>query len=312
MQEDKCICGTTLTEVEKEHLRELYKFLPPLGYDCLYLNFTDMAKRWGKEYDRNRIDVYIENAVSDLVSAGKMDDEIVNIDKQMEQDRQYENLVIQRRKAEQEIENLNRNRDACRDELNKAKLLVNKLQKEITKLSSSVETNKIIDRKIEIMEEVKKYFQDILQEKSEVYSKKLETTIQDLLDKMMEAKRNVTVGTDFSLKVADSFDDESKSEGQFATVSFAYIGGIFKLLSEETILKNKEYPLVLDAPFSKLGEGPRQKVIDTIPNYAPQIILLSKDNLQDSFAPEQIGKVYTIESNSEQNIAEIKEGFLWK
>ena len=67
--------------------------------------------------------------MSDLVSAGKMDDEIVNIDKQMEQDRQYENLVIQRRKAEQEIENLNRNRDACRDELNKAKLLVNKLQK---------------------------------------------------------------------------------------------------------------------------------------------------------------------------------------
>ena len=190
--------------------------------------------------------------------------------------------------------------------------MVNKLQKEITKLSSSVETNKIIDRKIEIMEEVKKYFQDIFQEKSEVYSKKLETTIQGLLDKMMEAKRNVTVGTDFSLKVADSFDDESKSEGQFATVSFAYIGGIFKLLSEETILKNKEYPLVLDAPFSKLGEGPRQKVIDTIPNYAPQIILLSKDNLQDSFAPEQIGKVYTIESNSEQNIAEIKEGFLWK
>ena len=312
LQEDKCICGTTLTEVEKEHLRELYKFLPPLGYDSLYLNFTDMAKRWGKEYDRNKIDVYIENAVSDLVSASKMDDEIVNIDKQMEQDRQYENLVIQRRKAEQEIESLNRNRDACRDELKKAKLLVNKLQKEITKLSSSVETNKIIDRKIEIMEEVKKYFQDILQEKSEVYSKKLETTIQDLLDKMMEAKRNVTVGTDFSLKVADSFDDESKSEGQFATVSFAYIGGIFKLLSEETILKNKEYPLVLDAPFSKLGKGPRQKVIDTIPNYAPQIILLSKDNLQDSFAPEQIGKVYTIESNSEQNIAEIKEGFLWK
>ena len=142
LQEDKCICGTTLTEVEKEHLRELYKFLPPLGYDSLYLNFTDMAKRWGKEYDRNKIDVYIENAVSDLVSASKMDDEIVNIDKQMEQDRQYENLVIQRRKAEQEIESLNLNRDACRYELNKAKLLVNKLQKEITKLSSSVETNK--------------------------------------------------------------------------------------------------------------------------------------------------------------------------
>ena len=129
---------------------------------------------------------------------------------------------------------------------------------------------------------------------------------------MLEAKRNVTVGTDFSLKVSDSFDDESKSEGQFATVSFAYIGGIFKLLREEEILSNKEYPLVLDAPFSKLGEEPRQKVIDTIPEYAPQIIILSKDNLQECFGEDRIGKVYTIQSNMEQNVARIEEGFLWK
>ena len=230
----------------------------------------------------------------------------------MQEDKQYEDLVVRRRQLEQKIETLKEQKEACREELTKAKLLVTKLQKEITKLSSSVETNKIIDRKIEIMEQVKQYFEDILKDKSIVYSQKLETTIQNLLDEMLDAKRTVTVSTDFSLKVADSYDDESKSEGQFATVSFAYIGGIFKLLGEEEILRNKEYPLVLDAPFSKLGEGPRQKVIDTIPNYAPQIILFSKDNLQDCFKPEQIGRVYTIESNSEQNIASVKEGFLWK
>ena len=84
------------------------------------------------------------------------------------------------------------------------------------------------------------------------------------------------------------------------------------MLREEKILSNKEYPLVLDAPFSKLGDEPRQKVIDTIPEYAPQIIILSKDNLQDAFGEDKIGKVYTIESNAEQNVATIKEGFLWK
>ena len=129
---------------------------------------------------------------------------------------------------------------------------------------------------------------------------------------MLEAKRTVSVSKDFSLRVLDSFDDESKSEGQFATVSFAYIGGIFKLLREEQILANKEYPLVLDAPFSKLGDEPRQKVIDTIPEYAPQIILFSKDDLQDCFGEDRIGRVYTIKSNSEQNVARVEEGFLWK
>ena len=78
------------------------------------------------------------------------------------------------------------------------------------------------------------------------------------------------------------------------------------------MIVNKEYPLVLDAPFSKLGDLPRQKVIETIPEYAPQIILFSKDDLQECFPKDAIGKVYTIISNETQNIAKMEEGFLWK
>lgn len=312
IKEDVCICGNKLTDKERETLKLLYKHLPPLGWDSLYKNFKDMADRWGKQYDRKKFEQYIQNAADDLEKARKADEEISKIDEKMQADKQYEDLVIERKKAEQDVKKLIANRDECKDQLIKVKLLVNKLEKRIRELSSSVATSKEIDKKIEIMEEVKKYFEVRLKEKSLIYSKKLETTIQELLDYMLVAKRKVSVSSDFSLKVADSFDDESKSEGQFATVSFAYIGGIFKLLSEEEILKNKEYPLVLDAPFSKLGEEPRQKVIDTIPAYAPQIILLSKDNLQEAFAPEQIGKVYTIISNAEQNVAKIEEGFLWK
>lgn len=311
LQEEVCICGNPLTEKEKEHLRKMYMYLPPLGYDSLYRNFTDMAARWGKEYNREKIESYIKNAIEDLENARKMDEEIAKIDDRMQLDKQYEKLVLERRKDEEVIKSLTAQKDGCIEELNKAKLLVNKLKKEIDRLSSTVESNKIVDRKIEIMEAVKEYFERILKEKSQIYSKKLENTIQSLLDIMLEAKRKVNVGRDFSLRVSDSFDDESKSEGQFATVSFAYIGGIFKLLREEEILANKEYPLVLDAPFSKLGDEPRQKVIDTIPEYAPQIIILSKDNLQDAFG-DKIGRVYTIQSNEEQNVASIEEGFLWK
>lgn len=311
LKEEICLCGNPLTEKEKEHLREMYMFLPPLGYDSLYRNFTDMAARWGKEYNREKIEAYIKNALDNLEKARLQDVEIAKIDELMQMDKQYEKLVLERRKAEETIKSLNIQKDGCLEELNKAKLLVNKLKKEIDRLSSTVESNKIVDRKIAILEAVKAHFEKILKEKSNTYSQKLEIAIQSLLNVMLEAKRNVSVSTDFSLRVSDSFDDESKSEGQFATVSFAYIGGIFKLLREEEILANKEYPLVLDAPFSKLGDEPRQKVIDTIPEYAPQIIILSKDNLQDAFG-DRIGYVYTIKSNSEQNVASIEEGFLWK
>ena len=65
-------------------------------------------------------------------------------------------------------------------------------------------------------------------------------------------------------QITDSFGDESKSEGQFAVVSFAYIGGILKMLRSEEHLATKEYPLVLDGPFSKLDPDQRQNVIDMI------------------------------------------------
>lgn len=309
---DTCICGTPLTEKERAHLRELYNHLPPLGYDTLYQNFTNMAALWGKDYDRQKFEAFIKNAIDYLESARKQDEEIGRIEEKMKADRQYENLVVERRKLEDEVEEFEERKQNIHEEWLKANMLVKKLQKQINDLTSSAAENEIVKKKILIMEAVKEHFENILERKSVDYSKKLERTIQELLDVMLKAKRVVSVSPDFALRVADSYDDESKSEGQFATVSFAYIGGIFKLIQDEAILQNKEYPLVLDAPFSKLGDEPRQKVIETIPAYAPQIILLSKDSLQEDFDEDRIGNVYTIVSNSEQNIATIEEGYLWK
>ena len=76
-------------------------------------------------------------------------------------------------------------------------------------------------------------------------------------------------------------------------------------------LTAKEYPLVLDGPFSKLDPDQRQNVVDTIPEFAPQVILFSKDSLQDVFDSDSIGRVWTLESNEEKNVAKVKEGYLW-
>ena len=97
---------------------------------------------------------------------------------------------------------------------------------------------------------------------------------------MLTSTRKVAVSEDFAVRVYDSLDNESKSEGQFAVVSFAYIGGILDMLKNEKNLENREYPLVLDGPFSKLDVDQRANVINAIPELAPQIILFSKDNLQ--------------------------------
>lgn len=84
------------------------------------------------------------------------------------------------------------------------------------------------------------------------------------------------------------------------------------MLQSEDHLSSKEYPLVLDGPFSKLDPDQRQNVVDMIPQFAPQVILFSKDDLHEVFHAENIGRVWTIVSNEEKNIAKIEEGHLWK
>jgi len=84
--------------------------------------------------------------------------EIKRIDDAMKSDKQHEDLVLERKKAEQAIEDYKHKRSGFVEELTKAKMLVNKCKKDIDKLSSTVSENRIIDRKIEIMEQVKQYF----------------------------------------------------------------------------------------------------------------------------------------------------------
>ena len=183
--------------------------------------------------------------------------------------------------------------------------------KKFDALTQESEESKKVLRKIEIMEKVSEHFTKKLEEESKRYSQQLQINIQDLLNRMLTSKRTVSVSSEFSVRVTDSFNDESKSEGQFAVVSFAYIGGILKMLKSEENLSAKEYPLVLDGPFSKLDPDQRQNVVDAIPDFAPQVILFSKDSLQDVFDENNIGRVWTIESNDEKNVACVKEGYLW-
>ena len=84
------------------------------------------------------------------------------------------------------------------------------------------------------------------------------------------------------------------------------------MLRADEELREKEYPLVLDGPFSKLDPDMRQNVVNALPKFAPQVIIFSKDDLHDVINPDDIGNVWTIQSNEEKNVASVKEGKLWK
>lgn len=307
----ECVCGNHLGEEEKKHIRAYLDMLPPKSFTSLYQEFTRTANSWGNGYDKDRIEDYIITVLKNLDLASQCDNQIRELDEAEKKSPDIEDLIVARQQAEHEISVLDANITKIGTEIRKFEIYRDKQMKTFDELTrGNAESEKVL-AKIKLMEQVREHFQNRLDNESIAFSQRLQDNIQSLIDSMLTSKRHVSVSPEFSVRVTDSFNDESKSEGQFAVVSFAYIGGILKMLRSEDHLSEKEYPLVLDGPFSKLDPDQRQNVVDMIPQFAPQVILFSKDDLHEVFTPESIGRVWTIVSNDEKNIARIEEGRLW-
>ena len=264
------------------------------------------------EDDKEKIENIIKRVLDNQELAAECDKKIKELDEAEKQSRDVEDLIVTRQQAEERVKELDQSIIALEGKNEKYKLYLKKQMKEYDDLTSGNEAGQKVALKIEIMEAVAEHFTKKLERAAIDYSEKLQNNIQMLLNNMLTSRRTVSVSQEFAVRVTDSFNDESKSEGQFAVVSFAYIGGILKMLKDDEGLNAKEYPLVLDGPFSKLDPDQRQNVVNMLPEFAPQVIVFSKDDLHDVIASENIGRVWTIQSNDEKNIATVEEGKLWK
>lgn len=307
-----CICGRDLCDDEREHIRKFLDMMPPKSYSSMYQDFTKTAARWGNGYDKQSVEEIIKRVLINQNSASECEKKIKELDDCEKNSKDIEDLVVGRQKAEDRVAELDRMINGLNSQIEKAKPYLKKQMKDYDKLTEANELGRIATEKIEIMQEVLRYFSDKLDKESVEYSKKLQVNIQNLLDNMLTSRRNVSVSQEFAVRVTDSYNDESKSEGQFAVVSFAYIGGILKMLKDDDNLQGKEYPLVLDGPFSKLDPDQRKNVVNMLPTFAPQVIVFSKDDLHDVISKENIGRVWTIVSNDEKNVAKVEEGKLWR
>lgn len=308
-----CVCGRPLCTEQKEHIKSYLKLMPPRSYASMYQNFSAAAEHMrGGLLDKDKLESVIKSVLDNNESAQGCDKKIAEIDKEQAQSRDIEDLIVDRRKAEARIQELTQAAAGIKSQIDQFGIYLKQNMAKYDKATKDSDEAAKVAAQMEIMELVLKHFTDKLDNASKEYSSRLQENIQDLLDEMLTSRRKVSVTKDFAVSVTDSFQDESKSEGQFAIVSFAYIGGILKMLQEDEELQGKEYPLVLDGPFSKLDPDMRQNVVTALPKFAPQVIIFSKDDLHDVVNPDDIGNVWTIQSNDEKNVASVKEGKLWK
>ena len=309
LNESTCLCGNPIHEKERAALKALERMFPPLSYKYIYDQFKNSAIRWSATYDSEILLKHLEAIFQYRDQIAQLRAEIHDIDEEEKQTENVDELIAKRSKAEESQRYWEGQLAKNVKDLGVQERIKTQRNKKLDELLAANTENQSIDAQIAVMEMVKLYFETVKTSSAKQYSESLRNAIQELLSKMLTSTRFVSMTPQFELSVKDSHGDEAKSEGQFAVVSFAYIGGIFKLLADVPALAGKEFPLILDGPFSKLDVIQRQNVIDTIPTYAPQVILFSKDDLTGCFGDENVDNVWTIFSNAERNVSQIKKGY---
>lgn len=308
---DTCLCGNCLDVKARENLEEWKNFFPPASYKSTYDKFNRNAERYSREYDSNALLEYLKEILAKKNSIRETEEAIAEIDKSLGGASEIDDLLDERKYLEGEIKDLQlkiRDNKLLEGEFSKEMGIRKRAVANQEKAGNEVDE---IQKKIDFLLAASDAIKGLLASETKEYSQMLMDEIQNLIDSMLTSKREVQLTEDFQLQVKDSYGDESKSEGQFAVISFAYIGGILKVLKSHKKLAEKEYPLILDGPFSKLDEVQKRNVATIIPKYAPQVIIFSKDPLMDFVDKDRMGKVWTIGSNEEKNNASVKEGYLW-
>ena len=312
IKQDTCICGNPMHQNEKNELMKWKSFFPPASYKSTYDRFQRYILKFSGRYHAKALVEHIEKVVEYKNKIREYEKEIESLDGKIANSANVDYLVEERSKLEQENRELTNQMNQLQGDLTtdkrQIKLREKKRDEYRGKNTEADDIQKQIDLVIDIIKEIK----DKMLNETADYAEALRKEIQNLIEDMLTSKRSVSLTNDFLLQVKDSHGDESKSEGQFAVISFAYIVGVLKVLKMHDSLSEKEYPLVLDGPFSKLDPIQRKNVLTTIPQYVPQVIIFSKDPLYDTLSKEDIGAEWTICSNEEKNNATIEEGYLWK
>ena len=310
LKQNLCVCGDDLNEKKQQYLNSILKTLPPISFKH---NFTRLKSNAInrvqniqntmeeiEEYDRT-LSIYEENIYDFKKEFDQNLEKLKNLQDIRVLVNQREELELELTKTDNQI---NYNENAISD----AKSQLEGASEKLKKIEAATQKNNLIEQKINIVKALKDDIEREHEEMKKSQKISMESSIRDLLSKMLTAKREITLNEDFTMSIKTQNNKDSiLSAGQSAVVSFSYIGGVLKALKELNYdFISKEYPLILDAPLSHLDDEHISRVFQYLPNFADQIIIFSKEEIDDELSDND-RTIYELRSNEYKNITSVHE-----
>ena len=175
------------------------------------------------------------------------------------------------------------------------------------------ETLREIDYANKITKTIESYY--VIRERQLIY--KLEKEINKYLQQIYTGERKMKITPDYKFKLVfndGDEDDSPESEGLGTVKAISFMCGLLDVAKSkilEEVSEETMYPLVFDAPLSKIDSIHRKNVMSCLPGVASQVIIFTREKKDlDDISPETREKIsveYNIEKLSEKNSKVVSE-----
>lgn len=323
-----CLCGERIDNKEDSHYKAIIEEMKKLPPQSIGISI----KEFNKETKQNIQNVKAENFKTQLQSKYKdiidNEDEINTIQDQIDMLSDEIQTNVNVGSLERDVKEIEKKIREYYEKIGTNKTLINNYQNviknaedAIKKIAQYDEKNREISKQIDYAEHIAKILELNYRIRERKLINDLQKEINEYLSQIYEGQREMKITEDYKFKLLykDDLGSEevsSESEGLGIVKAISFMCGLLevaktKMNNEEDIISENEYPLVFDAPLSKIDSIHRRNVMKCLPEVASQVIIFTREkkDLEDILEEtrNKIGREYYINKITEKN-SEIKKG----
>lgn len=215
-------------------------------------------------------------------------------------EKQYEEARTEKNKLEQKLDDATIRRDLAKKEMEKVREIVKQLEKQESVKNDIASRCQLVSDSGDALTQL---YDDFTNEVKVEIGKCASTIFKDLIDKEGGSTfKKIEIQSDYSLELFDYRDKPflaNISAGQRQITSISFIMALAQIASSSDIL---EVPLFMDTPFGRLSGAHRDKLLEKVPVWTKQWILLATDTEFTKEEAEKLrktgrwGKIYDLDS----------------
>ena len=325
IQGGKCICGNPIHEDNEAFtcLMELRKYLYPADIGSILGDFERSANRWKWKTTGIRKDL--------LECAKRADDSIreyndtlnsyVALEKSLDEHIDFAEKKDKQRFLKKEMERFSREKGEKQGQIESYRKRYYSIEKDMETLEAKDAENRRWRSRLELAEELYKKLEKEFSAQEKRIFMELNQQIQENFSRMFNAKdKKIELTPNYDIQMLYRTnqgyrEEKNLSEGEKIARNFAFIVTIMdfsrKKKAERAGMEMEEsdtLPIVLDGPFSKLGDENIELIAKVLPEVSEQVIIfMLKKDWAYTKLDDYVGCAYSIEKKADESFASIQK-----